>query len=56
MKYLPLKQGWKLKCGVLLALCVSNTCAEDNNNDRIGQLQKMLQEQQKQMQEQQWQM
>jgi phosphate-selective porin OprO/OprP len=50
------KQGWKLKCGMLLALCVSNAYAEDDSNDRIGQLQKMLQEQQKQMQEQQWQM
>ncbi|OIR17869.1 porin P precursor [mine drainage metagenome] len=56
MRYLPLNKGWKLKCGVLLALCVSNAYAEDDGSDRIGQLQKMLQDQQKQMQEQQWQM
>jgi len=56
MKYLPLNQGWKLKCAVLLALCVSNAYADDNSNDRVGQLQKMLQAQQKQMQEHQWQM
>ena len=56
MKYLPLNQGWKLKCGVLLALCVSNAYAEDSDSDRIVQLQKMLEAQQKMMQEQQWQM
>ncbi|MDP3743558.1 MAG: porin [Methylotenera sp.] len=53
MKFLPFKQGWKLKCGVLLALCISNAYAAENagNNteDRIAKLQKMLEEQQWQM-------
>lgn len=49
-----MKSGWKLKSGLLLALCVSNAYADDN--DKIAQLQKMLEEQQKAMQEQQWQM
>jgi len=56
MKSLPLNQDWKLKCGVLLALCVSNAYAEGSDSDRIVQLQKMLETQQKMMQEQQWQM
>jgi len=51
-----MNQEWKLKCGVLLALCVNTAYADDTAPDRIAQLQKMLQDQQQQMQEQQWQM
>lgn len=51
-----MERKWKLKCGVLLALCINTAYADDNTNDRVAQLQKMLEEQQKAMQEQQWQM
>ncbi|HEY3327490.1 MAG TPA: porin [Novimethylophilus sp.] len=44
-----MKRGWTLKSGVLLALCVNVAYADDNTNDRIMQLQKMLEEQQWQM-------
>lgn len=49
MEFLQWNRGWKLKCGVLLALCVSNAFADDSSNDRIVQLQKMLEEQQWQL-------
>lgn len=45
-----MKQGWKLKSGVLLALCVSSAHADEGQDDRIAQLQKMLEQQQWQMQ------
>jgi len=51
-----MNKGWKLRSGLLLALCVSTAYADDSGNDRVTQLQKMLEEQQKAMQEQQWQM
>lgn len=44
-----MKRGWTLKSGVLLALCVNVAYADDNTNDKITQLQKMLEEQQWQM-------
>jgi phosphate-selective porin OprO/OprP len=53
---IEMKAGWKLKSGLLLALCVGTAYADDNADDRIAQLQKMLEQQQKAMQEQQWQM
>jgi|LNAP01.1.fsa_nt_gb phosphate-selective porin OprO/OprP len=53
MKCLPLNQGWKLKCGVLFAMCINTAYAaermENNADDRIEKLQKMLEEQQWQM-------
>lgn len=44
-----MKPLWKLKCGMVLALCVSSAYADDSANDKIMQLQKMLEEQQVQM-------
>lgn len=44
-----MNRGWKLKSGVLLALCVSSAYADDNTSDRIAQLQKMVEDQQVQM-------
>lgn len=44
-----MKQGWKLKCGVLLAMCINAAYADDNTDAKIVQLQKMLEEQQSQM-------
>lgn len=44
-----MKPLWKLKSGMLLALCV-NAAYADDNSDRIDQLQKMLEQQQWQMQ------
>lgn len=41
---------WKLKSGMLLALLVSNAYAGDNADEKITQLQKMLEQQQVQMQ------
>lgn len=53
MKCLPLNHGWKLKCGVLLAVCINTAYAaestDNNADDRIEKLQKMLEEQQWQM-------
>ncbi len=51
-----MKQGWKLKSGLLLAMIVSSAYADDGADARITQLQKMLEQQQKAMQEQQWQL
>ncbi len=45
-----MKQGWKLKAGVLLAMSVGSAYADDGADDRIAQLQKMLEQQQWQMQ------
>lgn len=44
-----MKTSWKLKTGLLLALCVQAAYAEDGTDKRIEQLQKMLEEQQWQM-------
>ena len=44
-----MKPLWKLKCGMLLALCVNAAYADDSANDKIMQLQKMLEQQQVQM-------
>lgn len=44
-----MKRGWKLKSGLLLALCVNTAYADDTTEERIGKLQKMLEEQQWQM-------
>lgn len=44
-----MKPGWKLKCGLLLALCVNLAYADDATDDRVAKLQKMLEEQQGQM-------
>ena len=41
-----MKPLWKLKCGMLLALCVNAAYADDSANDKIMQLQKMLEQQQ----------
>lgn len=42
--------SWKLKGGVLLALCVNAACADDATDQRIVELQKKLEQQQWQMQ------
>lgn len=44
-----MKPIWKLKCSVLLALCVSTAYADDATDEKIKQLQKMLEQQQWQM-------
>lgn len=44
-----MKQGWKLKCSVLLAMSINAAYADDGTDARIAQLQKMLEEQQSQM-------
>ncbi len=44
-----MKPVWKLKCGLLLALCVNAAYADDGTADKIAQLQKMLEQQQAQM-------
>lgn len=48
--------GWKLKVGILLAMAVNVAYAGDNMEDKVANLQKMLEAQQKQMLEQQAQM
>lgn len=50
MKVSRLNQRWKFKGSLLLALCVSHAYAADSTDDRIVQLQKMLEQQQWQMQ------
>ena len=44
-----MKRNLKLKAGVLFAICINSAWAEDNTDDRIAQLQKMLEQQQWQM-------
>ncbi len=45
-----MNSGWKLKSGVLLALAINVAYAGDNTDEKIVQLQKMLEAQQQQMQ------
>lgn len=49
MKMTQQSRGWKLKCCVLLAMCINTAYADDNADERIAKLQKMLEEQQWQM-------
>ena len=44
-----MKPLWKLKCSLLLALCVNAAYADGTTEDRIAQLQKMVEAQQVQM-------
>jgi phosphate-selective porin OprO/OprP len=44
-----MQTNWKLRYAVMLALCANPAFADDNTNDRIAQLQKMVEAQQVQM-------
>jgi len=44
-----MKTNWKLRYAIMFSLCANPAFADDNTNDRIAQLQKMVEEQQVQM-------